>query len=100
MVDHCPFVLDRTLPPSHHVPDTHVWILCFKSRPSLDKCEYMKLPIKLVLPEVVKLYDLKPKAKNGYVYTERRIDIPDLPQAGMLEKELSKERLKQNSYIL
>ncbi len=36
----------------------------------LNKYEYMRMPIKLISEEFIKLYDLAGKVKNGYVYME------------------------------
>ena len=65
----------------------------------LDRHEYMRMPVDLIPPEIIELYDLQPKIKNGYVYMEIIRGMYGLPQSGMLAKKLLKERLEEDGFI-
>ena len=49
----------------------------------LDRYEYMRMPLDLLPEDIVDHYDLKQKAKNGFVYMEIRRGMYGLPQAGL-----------------
>ena len=50
----------------------------------LDQYEYTKMPLSISPEHVIEQYDLRSKAKNGFVYLEIRKAIYGLPQAGAL----------------
>lgn len=35
----------------------------------MDRYEYMKMPLRIIPEHIIDQYDLRSKAKNGYVYT-------------------------------
>ena len=53
----------------------------------------MRMPIYLIPLEFTKLYNLKDKIKNGYVYMEIQRGMYGLPQSGILPNKLLKEHL-------
>ena len=57
---------------------------------SIDRNEYMRIPIKLIPEEFIDLYDLAPKVKNGYIYMEISRGMYGLPQPGILTNKLLK----------
>jgi len=66
---------------------------------TMDRYEYMKMPLALFPDHIVKQYNLGEKAKNGVVYLEMRKAIYGLPQAGSLANKLLKKRLEPHGYI-
>lgn len=64
----------------------------------LDRHEYMRMPIDLIPDDFAAAYDLKAKAKGGYVYMEIQKGMYGLPQAGILANKLLKERLGKFGY--
>ena len=64
----------------------------------LNRYEYMRMPINLIPQEIIDLYDLAPKVKNGYVYMEIQKGMYGLPQSGILSNKLLKERLLEYGY--
>jgi hypothetical protein len=58
---------------------------------TLDRYEYMKMPLDVFPEHVRQQYDLYQKAKNGYVYLEIRRAIYGLPQSGALANHNSFE---------
>jgi hypothetical protein len=58
----------------------------------LDRYEYMRIPLTLFHEHIIEQYNLRAKAKNGYIYVEIRKAIYGLPQAGMLANILLKAR--------
>ena len=65
----------------------------------LDRPEYMKMPLALIPEEFQDAYDLKSKAKNGFVYMEINKGMYGLPQAGILANKLLKKRLAKFGYF-
>jgi hypothetical protein len=65
----------------------------------LDKYEYMKMPLRLILDDIIKHYGLRKKAIDGYVYMEIRKGMFGLPQAGILANKLLKLRLACRGYF-
>jgi hypothetical protein len=65
----------------------------------LDRYEYMRMPLDLFPDNIVNHYDLKRKAKNGFVYMEIRRGMYGLPQAGILANKLLKKRLALHGYF-
>jgi hypothetical protein len=56
----------------------------------LDWYEYMRMPLNLFPDNIVDHYDLRRKAKNGFVYMEIRKGMYGLPQARILANKLLK----------
>ena len=57
------------------------------------------MPLKLIPQEFIDLYDLAPKAKNGYVCSmEIQRGMYGLSQSGILANKLPKERLAEHGY--
>ena len=65
---------------------------------SLDRFEYMRIPLDMSPQHIIDQYDLLPKAKNGFIYVEIRKAIYGLPQAGALANKLLKKRLAPAGY--
>ncbi len=51
---------------------------------TLDRNEYMKMPLKLFPPWIIEQYDLHNKVVGGFVYLQMRKAVWGLPQAGIL----------------
>ena len=64
----------------------------------LDRYEYMRMPISLFPPDIIKHYQLESKIRKGYVYMEIRKGMYGLPQAGILANKLLKKRLAKHGY--
>jgi hypothetical protein len=64
----------------------------------LDRYEYMRIPLKIIPDHIIEQYDLRSKAKNGFVYMEIRRAMYGLPQAGVLANKLLKQRLAKHGY--
>ena len=64
----------------------------------LDRYEYMRIPLKIIPTHIIDQYDLRAKAKNGFVYMEIRRAMYGLPQAGILANKLLKQRLAKYGY--
>ncbi|KAL7460864.1 hypothetical protein ACHAXS_001301 [Conticribra weissflogii] len=64
----------------------------------MDQYEYMKMPIALIPEHIIQQYDLRPKAKHGYIYMEIRWGICSLHQAGIPTNKLLKKQLKPHGY--
>ncbi len=65
----------------------------------LDWYEYMRMPLDLFPDNIVNHYDLRRKAKNGFVYMEIRKGMYGLPQAGILANKLLKKRVALHGYF-
>ncbi len=65
----------------------------------LDQYEYMKMPLRLMLEDIIKHYGLREKAVDGYVYMGIWKGIYGLPQAGILANKLLKLRLACHGYF-
>ena len=59
----------------------------------MDRFEYMKIPISLVLDEIAKEYKVANIAQNGFVYMQIERGMYGLPQAGILANKLLKKFL-------
>ena len=66
---------------------------------SLDRYEYMKMPITLFSADIIDHYRLKENALNGYVYMEIRKCMYGLPQSGIFANKLLRERLALHGYF-
>eukprot|EP00804_Cyclotella_cryptica_P014654 CCRYP_012668-RA/>CCRYP_012668-RA protein AED:0.51 eAED:0.40 QI:0/0/0/1/0/0/2/0/482 len=64
----------------------------------LDRYEYIKMPLALFPEHIIQQYDLRTKARNGFVYLEIRICMYGLPMAGALANKLLRERLVPHGY--
>ena len=64
----------------------------------LDRFEYMKMPLVILPEDIIIHYNLRDKARNGFVYIEIRKGMYGLPQAGILANKLLKERLEIDGY--
>ncbi len=60
----------------------------------------MKMPLSLFPQDIIEHYSLQNKALNGYVYMEIRRGMYDLPQTGILAKNLPKKRLARHGYLM
>jgi hypothetical protein len=60
--------------------------------------KYMKMPLTLFPEWIVKQYNLKAHALNGFVYLEMRRAVWGLPQAGILANKLLCKRLLPHGY--
>ena len=49
---------------------------------TLDKYEYMKLPLEIIPEEITQQYNLRNLVHNGFVYMEIQKSIYGIPQAG------------------
>jgi hypothetical protein len=65
----------------------------------LDWHEYMRMPLDLFPDNIVDHYDLRRKAKNGFVYMEIRKGMYWLPQAGILANKPVKKQLALYGYF-
>ena len=65
----------------------------------LDRLEYMRVPLSEFPGHIIKQYNLREKALNGYVYVEIRQSIYGLPQAGALENKVLKVNLAPHGYF-
>ena len=61
----------------------------------LDKPEYMRMPMKIMPPEIVEKYNIKSKEDDGWVYLKIVKCMYGLPQAGKIENELLIKRLRR-----
>ena len=59
----------------------------------------MRIPVNVIPPEFMDLYDLHNKVKGGYIYMEIQMGMYGLPQSGNLANKLLKERLAEHSYF-
>jgi hypothetical protein len=64
----------------------------------LDRPEYMRLSLNIILQEIIDKYNLLDKAKNGYVYIFIDKGIYGLPQAGGLANNLLVKGLAPHGY--
>eukprot|EP00804_Cyclotella_cryptica_P011793 CCRYP_011361-RA/>CCRYP_011361-RA protein AED:0.17 eAED:0.11 QI:0/0/0/0.8/0.25/0.2/5/0/1137 len=64
----------------------------------LDRYEYMKMPLDLFPEHTIQQYDLRNKAKNGFVYLEICRCMYGLPMARALANKLLRERLAPHGY--
>ncbi len=64
----------------------------------LDCYKYMRMPLSLVLQDIIDHYGLQEKAFNGYVYMEIWKGMYALLHAGLLANKLLKKRLAHHGY--
>jgi hypothetical protein len=65
----------------------------------LDWYEYMRMPLDFFPDNIVDHYNLRRKAKNGFVYMEIWKGMNGLPQAGILANKLLKKWLGHHGYF-
>jgi hypothetical protein len=65
---------------------------------TLDRYEYMKMPISLFPPWIIAQYNLLTKVVGGYVYLQMQKAVWGLPQAGILANKLLHKRLALHGY--
>ena len=65
---------------------------------TLDRYEYMKMPLEPFPPWTRKQYNLDKYAYKGFVYWEIRKAIYRLPQAGKLANDQLRKRLAHHGY--
>ena len=73
-------------------------IKSFSITATLDRYEYMKMPLDIFPQHTQVQYDLDRKAKNGFVYLEIRRAIYGLPQSGDLTNKLLRQLLEPFGY--
>jgi hypothetical protein len=59
--------------------------------------EYMRIPTKLILHEIIEQYNILPLVSDGHVYIEVQKGIYGLPQAGILANQLLARRVASPS---
>eukprot|EP00804_Cyclotella_cryptica_P017345 CCRYP_018994-RB/>CCRYP_018994-RB protein AED:0.46 eAED:0.46 QI:0/-1/0/1/-1/0/1/0/128 len=65
----------------------------------MERPEYMRLPLKLIPPEIIAKYNLRDKADDkGFVYVRIELGMYGLPQAGLLANKLLAQRLQIDGY--
>jgi hypothetical protein len=64
----------------------------------IDTFEYMRIPIKLILYEIIEHYNLLPLVSDGHVYIEVQKGMYGLSQAGILANQLLARRLVIHGY--
>jgi len=64
----------------------------------MERFEYMRIPMSIIPPAIIKHYDPLPLITNGHVMVEIMKGIYGLPQAGILAKKLLDERLLTGGY--
>jgi hypothetical protein len=65
----------------------------------MERPEYMRLPLKLIPPEIIDKYNLRDKVDDkGFVYVRIELGMYGLPQAGLLANKLLAQRLQIDGY--
>jgi hypothetical protein len=64
----------------------------------METFEYMHVPIKLILQEIIVQYNLLPLFSDGHVYIEVQKGMYGLPQAGILTNQLIAHPLAIHGY--
>ena len=62
----------------------------------MDRPEFMRMPIKIIPPEIIKKYDLTKIESDGWVYIKIVKGMYGLPQAGKIANDLLQKRLKKS----
>ncbi len=73
-------------------------IIFFYLTAALEYFEYMKIPLALFPPWIVKQYDLSKHHKDGWVHLEMRRAVWRLPQAGILANKKLRRKLALFGY--
>jgi hypothetical protein len=64
----------------------------------LDRPEFLRIPVNLILDEIMLKYQLQTLTKNRHVMAHIDKGMYGLPQAGILANKLLKERLGPHGY--
>ena len=64
----------------------------------MERYEYMRPPISLILDEIIDQYNLLPLVQDGWVYMEIQKVIYGLPQAGLLANQRLTTHLAKYDY--
>ena len=64
----------------------------------MDRPEYMKMPMKIMPPEIIEKYNLKELELDGWIYMKIVKGMYGLPQAGKIANDLLQKRLKKHGY--
>jgi hypothetical protein len=64
----------------------------------LPRYEYRRLPLSIILDEIITKYNLRAISVGGWLYLEIRRGMYDLKQAGILENQLLQQRLAHYGY--
>ena len=64
----------------------------------LQRKEYVRMKLEDFPEDIIELYNLKTKAKNGAVYVAVKRGMYGLPQSGILAQELLEKRLNKHGY--
>ena len=65
---------------------------------SIDRYEYMKLQLDIILEEIIQQYNLRNLEHKGFVYMEIQKGMYGLPQAGKIENDKLKIHLAKFGY--
>jgi hypothetical protein len=65
----------------------------------LKRREYVRMKLEDFPEDIIELYDLRAKARNGAVYVSVKRGMYGLPQSGILAQELLEERLNKHGYF-
>ena len=65
----------------------------------MDRLEYMRIPIKIILQEIIDKYKLNEIEENGWVYIKTVKGMYGLPQARNIAHELLNKRLAKAGYL-
>ncbi len=66
---------------------------------TLNRYEYMKMPITIFPPWIIKQYNLLKKVVQGYIFLQKRKAVWGLPQASILANKLLCKRLAPFGYF-
>ena len=64
----------------------------------MERKEYMRIPINIIPPQIIELYNLTPLIHNGFVYVEISKGMYGLPHAGRLANDALIIHLAANGY--
>ena len=64
----------------------------------MERSEYMKMPLKIMPPEIVEKYKLKDLEVDGWVYIKIVKGVYGLPQAGKIANYLLQCQFTQGLY--
>jgi hypothetical protein len=79
----------------HTTGEVHVWRhKKFYLGTPMARYEYMRLPIKLILDEIIEAYNLRSMIHKDHIYMEISRGMYGLPQAGILANQLLTTRLE------
>ena len=64
----------------------------------MERPEYIKMPLKIMPPEIVEKYNPKELEIDGWVYIKIVKGMYGLPQAGNIANDLLQKRSKEHGY--